>query len=655
MGLLEASEVKQSWLSENIELTASDVFGGTRAVFIRDGKSTYWIEYRRPREGAPYNAGLVIYRTDPPSPIFIDSPNPEDRANSEPGLAVGTDIWMLNLDSYIYSATGRATGSMSLTTNKTTTLYSGNISLEVIPSSTTQKITLKVNRKADISPPPLPKLTEASTWVFENSELLQPGFEDVDSEIEFFEMSIDGKISRLKDSRAYNYAPTYLDPFQNRKTLYTRELPEGIYSLSIRTVDVWGNRSQWTTPQKVSIDRGIPIVTEEIKVSGVSRENLSIEFNGTKDIGSKICISQIINEDGFVLKTSQREVSPEFQFKKDSEIVGQMQVFDCLGNGSSNDFYLKNNYYAASKSARTGKWVSSNVADGAVTCIGKCSASISAAGRIRILMGSGKASAMLGNKSIATFDDSIANQIRTSVPVDIGKQKRVIRVSGSNFTFVGIASINLSVSGQLKKLRQSPPADRSLEDPIQGRLSKFGFSPEDFDQEWNVTPLYRGTTLEDPTLDLCSAIYKSEENREHRRQLTVLRSNSPYIFLSSEVVKYKDKSAADAALAELKANYEACVKNKGGVERDGTFVDYSFSSLPASNAVLAPEGSRVVVRAQIGKGVTARQLLAFYQFKGEMFTGLYIVKGGEVALSEAEVKRWFDAASIMAQRLDVKF
>ena len=72
MGLLEASEVKQSWLSENIELTASDVFGGTRAVFIRDGKSTYWIEYRRPREGAPYNAGLVVYRTDPPSPTFIE-------------------------------------------------------------------------------------------------------------------------------------------------------------------------------------------------------------------------------------------------------------------------------------------------------------------------------------------------------------------------------------------------------------------------------------------------------------------------------------------------------------------------------------------------------------------------------------------------------
>jgi hypothetical protein len=51
MGLLEKDEVKQSWLNESIELSASDIYGGARAVFIRDGKSTYWIEYRRPKAG----------------------------------------------------------------------------------------------------------------------------------------------------------------------------------------------------------------------------------------------------------------------------------------------------------------------------------------------------------------------------------------------------------------------------------------------------------------------------------------------------------------------------------------------------------------------------------------------------------------------------
>ena len=167
--------------------------------------------------------------------------------------------------------------------------------------------------------------------------------------------------------------------------------------------------------------------------------------------------------------------------------------------------------------------------------------------------------------------------------------------------------------------------------------------------------MYRGTTLEDPTLDLCAATYKSESGRQYRRQVTASKVGSPYVFLSTETVKYKDKSAADEALAELQANYASCVKNKGGVERDGTFVDYSFTTFPSSDAVLVDDKSRVLVRAQIGKGVTARQLLGFYQFKGEMFTGLYVVKSGEVGYSDAEVKRWLDAAAVMAQRLDVKF
>jgi hypothetical protein len=186
-------------------------------------------------------------------------------------------------------------------------------------------------------------------------------------------------------------------------------------------------------------------------------------------------------------------------------------------------------------------------------------------------------------------------------------------------------------------------------------MVKYGFNSDDFADGWIVLPMARGTTLEDPTLDLCAASYKSESGRQYRRQVMASKVGAPYVFLSTEVVKYKDKSAADAALAELQANYAACVKNKGGVERDGTFVDYSFVNLPENDAKLVAESSRVLVRAQIGKGVTARQLLGFYQYKGEMFTGLYVVKAGEVGYSDAEVKRWLDVAAVMAQRLDVKF
>ena len=239
--------------------------------------------------------------------------------------------------------------------------------------------------------------------------------------------------------------------------------------------------------------------------------------------------------------------------------------------------------------------------------------------------------------------------------VDVGARSRVLRITGSNFTIVGIASVNIAITNLKDVVRIPTATDPSLSETLQKSMVRYGFNADDFSSGWSVLPMYRGTTLEDPTLDLCAATYKSESGRQYRRQVTASKVGSPYVFLSTETVKYKDKAAADEALAELQANYASCVKNKGGVERDGTFVDYSFTTFPSSDAVLVDEKSRVLVRAQIGKGVTARQLLGFYQFKGEMFTGLYVVRSGEVGYSDAEVKRWLDAAAVMAQRLDVKF
>ena len=655
MGLLEANEVKQSWLSENIELTASDVFGGTRAVFIRDGKSTYWIEYRRPREGAPYNAGLVVYRTDPPSPTFIDSPNPDDRAGFEPGLGVGTDIWMLNLDSYLYSSTGRASGSMTLSSNKTTTLYSGNITLEVIPASSTQKVSLKITRKADTTPPPVPPVTSTSNWRYPGAEIIESGYDDGESAIASFEAQIDGKVVPIDSAINTNFVPTYLDPFVSRRAVYLQSLPEGTYSLAIRATDVWGNKSAWSPATKVTIDRGVPVVKSDALIVGASSNSLQVSLNAIKDVGSNLCSTQIVNEEGFVLQNSALKSAPEFKFKKNGDLKASLHTFDCLGNGVIGELSAKTAFAPAAQTSRTGKWVSSNLGDGALTCVGKCTASLSTSGRAYIMVGEGEATLALTGKPVGKVPFTNSKSLRTGATVEIGTRNRVLRVTGSNFTLAGVATLNLNISNLRDFARLPGATDPSLSESIQKNMVKYGFNADDFSSGWTVLPMARGTTLEDPTLDLCSATYKSESGRQYRRQVTASKVNFPYLFLSSEVVKYKDKSAADAALAELKANYEACVKNKGGVERDGTFVDYAFATLPTSDAILAPEGSRVVVLAQIGKGVTARQLLAFYQFKGEMFTGLYIVKGGEVALSEAEVKRWFDAASIMAQRLDVKF
>jgi hypothetical protein len=405
----------------------------------------------------------------------------------------------------------------------------------------------------------------------------------------------------------------------------------------------------------VTIDRGVPVVKSDVAVVGTTSDSIQISLPSIRDVGSNLCATQLVNEDGFVLQNSALKASPEFKFKKYGEFKSSIQVFDCLGNGVAGELSVGTSYTPATQSSRTGKWVTSSIADGALTCVGKCTASLSASGKAFVMTGEGEASVALTGKPVSKVSYMTSKALRAGAVIDIGTRKRVVRVSGSNFTLAGIATVNVSISNLREAPRTPGATDPSLTEAIQKNMYKYGFNADDFSTGWTVLPMARGTTLDDPTLDLCSASYKSEAGRQYRRQVTATKVGASYLFLSTEVVKYKDKAAADAALAELQSNYNACVKNKGGVERDGTFVDYTFSPLPTSDVQLVNENSRVLVRAQIGKGVTARQLLAFYQFKGEMFTGLYIVKSGETPISDAEVKRWFDAASVMAQRLDVKF
>jgi hypothetical protein len=655
MGLLEKEEVKQSWLNESIELSASDIYGGARAVFIRDGKSTYWIEYRRPKAGLSYNPGLVIYRTDPPSPSFIDSPNPDDRIGFEPGLGVSTDIWMLNLDTYAYSATGRASGSMTLAQGRTTTLYSGAITIEAIAASSDQKINVKISRKADTNPPPTPPVTPIDTWRYPGAEIIERGYDDLESVIASFEAQIDEKIVPIDSSLNSNFVPTYLDPFISRRAVYVKDLPEGSYSLSLRAIDIWGNKSSWSPPRKVTIDRGLPIVKSDLSLLAATPSSLQISLKSISDSGSGLCATQIVNEEGFVTQSSAKKSAPEFKFARSSDLKAQLHTYDCLGNGVISDLSLKSSYIPGSKSSKTGKWSNSSLLDGAITCTGKCSASFTTSGKAYLLVAEGAPNVLLSSKVVAKVEPSSIKAIRTGAFIDIGPRNRVLRVSGSNFTLIGIARVDLALNNQREMARLPSASDPSLSEPIQKSMARYGFVSDDFASGWIVLPMARGTTLDDPTLDLCSATFKSENGRQYRRQVSANKVGSPYLFLSSEVVKYKDKSAADAALAELISNYQACVKNKGGVERDGTFVDYTFTPMPQSNLELVPESSRVLVRAQIGKGVSARQLLAFYQFKGEIFTGLYVVKAGEAGFDDAEVKRWFEAASLMATRLETKY
>jgi len=66
MGFLRDDDIHQSWKSEKVTLSALDSKEGLRAIFIKTGNLTYWIEYRNELGPRGVGEGLVLYRTDPP-------------------------------------------------------------------------------------------------------------------------------------------------------------------------------------------------------------------------------------------------------------------------------------------------------------------------------------------------------------------------------------------------------------------------------------------------------------------------------------------------------------------------------------------------------------------------------------------------------------
>jgi hypothetical protein len=654
LGYLDKSEVKQSWLSEKITLGASDVYGGTRAVFLRDGKSTYWIEYRRANGNVSYKPGLVIYRTDPPPISAVVSPNPEDALSPEFGEDVTADVWMLNWDNYTY-ARSRANGSMTLPDRKTATVFSGNISITASATSDPNKVEVSIVRKADVTPPPAPELVDLNLWRYPGVSIIKSGYDDDESAIASFEAEVSGKVVPLAVSESDGFLPTYLNPFTPPKTVYLRDLPEGDYNLAIRAIDVWGNKSPWSKSVKTYVDRGSPIVGKDFALTSIDARETTFTWSGVRDEGIGLCTTLIHNAEGFVLARSSEKSNPRITVPTGKKTVASAQVFDCLGNGLGGEISVSSSLISATSSKRTGKWSSapSVYGAGALKCDGKCTASISVSGPVQALIGEGSATVSASGKPTVKVAASSSRVIRFSDALEVGPRNRVVRVSGSNFVFGGLAKFEKSIS-DFKPIVQSPEiSDPSLVDPVQVDLAKLGFNGGDFIGGWTVLPMARGTTLLDPTLDLCGSNYQSESGREVRRQISATKVGSPYLFLSTEVVKYKSVAAAEVALSELEKNYELCVKNKGGVE-NGIVTPYSFQVLPKSSAQLVDEGNRVLVRATIGTGNAARQLLAFYQYRGEFFTGLYVVLAGDTAIADDEVLRWYEVAEVMAKRLNSK-
>jgi hypothetical protein len=371
-----------------------------------------------------------------------------------------------------------------------------------------------------------------------------------------------------------------------------------------------------------------------------------VGWKGATDAGAGICQVNVVDEEGLIVQSSSVKNAPTFTLKTGVALAGTAQVFDCVGNGQSGDLSITNTFIGAAKSSRTGKWVAAppSFGTGALKCVGKCTASITTSGKFDVVLGAGSATVAVGGKTVKS--------ITTSGSFDVGSAKKVVRISGSNFVLVGLASVTTTL-GYLREIA-SPPAviDTSLTNEKQAKLAKLGFRATDFTQEWSVLPMSGGTTLVDPSLDLCNGKFDSERDRTERRQVLASKEGSPFSFLSTEVVKYSSVAAATAAQKELVKVLAQCQIDKGYKDTTGTLVPYDFKVLKNIPTGVVAEGNRVFVHAIIDTGEQARSLLGFYQFSGDTFSGLYVLKSE--AFTDEQVAKWLNVAVTMAKRLQQK-
>ena len=648
MGLLKESEIKQSWSSESIEINALNIYGKPRAIFLRDGRSTYWIEYRK--ASARYKAGLVIYRTDPPPSSAIVSPNAYD-ALADVTEAISTDIWMLNLDSYSYSSSALVSGSMTLEPGKSASVYSGNITLTAT-SASENSVLVNIVRK-DFGDLKKPVLSSPKSWRSPDAAILDGAYSQSVNDIADFEARIDGVVKKLSTSKSADWQPTYLNPFTAPKILQLQDLPEGQYGLEIRVRNLSGIWSPWSDAVQVNIDRGLPVIGSDYAISKVSSSRVSVELSGVSDAGTGLCATELVNPEGWIISRSSLKSKPELSITIGDQRVGRLQTFDCLGNGRSAKLSAAVGFTPAIEMKRSGKWssASSEYPVGAMKCSGKCTAYLATSSLAGIVLGAGSAQYSLIGGVAKTVRAKKSGDSYEAASIPVGSRKKSVKVQGSNFVLLGIARAEVKISDVAEAQSYALEPDRSLDDPIQKALNRYGLNGSDFSSEWFVVPMGRGTTLEDPTLDLCSAQYDSELLRKERRQVLANRSGNPYLFLSTESVRYRSASAAQQALSEIKLSYNNCVKNGGGTERDGIFTKYEFLNLPKIPAGLVSDQNRVIVHAKIGEGESIRYLFGAYQYSGDMFTGLYVVRGSDSPFTQEEITRWLEVAVVMADRL----
>jgi hypothetical protein len=655
LGLIDSSEIVQNWLDQEILLKSVDSNTGPRVIFIRDGSATYWIEYRKASRQNSFRAGLVVYRTDPPNSRFISSPNPDDSMAGEAGAGLTTDVWILNLDNYRYGR-GIISGSMTLSPERVFTNFSGNITLTVRLSSDMETANVTIKRKKDLIAPKKPILLDQKKWISAGTSIVDENYLDSEADIKQFDLLINGNVMSIGSETSSAWSPTYLNPFNPPASVLIKNLPEGDYDLSVRAVDYSGNASAWSDSKRVFIDRSYPKVSPSFIAKSTSSKDILLSWEGTEDQGSGLCETRMLNEDEFVLYRDQARKNPTLLIPLGVNNPFRVETYDCLGNGVNFQANANYNFIAASKTKLVSKWSQELDSEKAtrLICKSSCSASITVKDDFLVLTGSGSPDIYLSGKRVGQAKSMNSPTMKIAYAGNTDGRSQVLRVSGKNFSLYGVATFEVKLSKRQEISRRELAPDPSLEDPKQTLLQMRGFNSGDFGGDWNVLPMARGTTLQDPTLDLCQPQYMSDQDRIERRQVTIFKNPSPFLFLSNEVVRYKDSKAANEAFLELDSQVKRCKLDSGGIDVSGQFEKHTFLQFPSSANLNQGISKKVFVRLNIGIGQNARSLLGLYQFYEDVFSGIYVVRTGENAFSDNEVSRWLEVARVLENRLVFK-
>jgi hypothetical protein len=191
----------------------------------------------------------------------------------------------------------------------------------------------------------------------------------------------------------------------------------------------------------------------------------------------------------------------------------------------------------------------------------------------------------------------------------------------------GVAQVIVTVKAGVNLL---PLPDAPLD------LSRYTFASSDFGNLYQITPVQNGSTLNDPTMQICSATYASEAHRVSRTQVAANSIySSKYLFISSEAVQYETAYWANQALKELDAATAHCSPKVASVKR----LAYTAPTNISSRAVLAVSTIKKI----------PQNLIATFQVKGNILVGTYVLS--TISYKPLDIARWLKLSTKIGMRL----